>query len=140
MTTAIDTNVVSALWDKDAVLSLAAQTALEKAFRRGGLVVAAPVFSELMAAQGRTESFVTSFFEETGIAIDWELSESAWRSAGRAFQSYAERRRKQRDKGARRILANFLLGAHALTSGYRLLTLDKGMYGAAFPGLTIETV
>ena len=140
MTTAIDTNVVSALWDKDAVLSLAAQTALEKAFRRGGLVVAAPVFSELMAAQGRTESFVTSFFEETGIAIDWELSESVWRSAGRAFQSYAERRRKQRDKGARRILANFLIGAHALTSGYRLLTLDKGMYGAAFPGLTIETV
>jgi len=140
MTTAIDTNLVSALWDKDAVLSLAAQTALEKAFRRGGLVVAAPVFSELMAAPGRTESFVAAFFEETGIAIDWELSESVWRSAGRAFQSYAERRRKQRDKGARRILADFLIGAHALTSGYRLLTLDKGLYGSAFPGLTIEIV
>lgn len=140
MTTAIDTNVVSALWDKDAVLSLAAQIALEKAFRRGGLIVAAPVFSELMAAPGRTESFVAAFFEETGIAIDWELSEPVWRSAGRAFQSYAERRRKQRDKGARRILADFLIGAHALTGGYRLLTLDKGMYGAAFPGLTIETV
>jgi len=140
MTTAIDTNLVSALWDKDAVLSLAAQTALEKAFRRGGLVVAAPVFSELMAAPGRTESFVAAFFEETGIAIDWELSEPVWRSAGWAFQSYAERRRKQRDKGARRILADFLIGAHALTSGYRLLTLDKGLYGAAFPGLTIEIV
>src|ERR1700756_638266 len=97
MTTAIDTNVVSALWDKDQALNLAARIALEKAFRRGRLVVAAPVFSELIAAPGRTESFVSSFFEETGIAIDWELSESAWRSAGRAFQSYAERRRKQRD-------------------------------------------
>jgi len=140
MTTAIDTNVVSALWDKDPVLNLAARTALEKAFRRGGLVVAAPVFSELMAAPGRSESFVSSFFEDTGIAVDWELSESVWRSAGRAFQAYAERRRKQRDTGTRRILADFLIGAHALAGGYRLLTLDKGLYGVAFPGLTIETV
>jgi predicted nucleic acid-binding protein len=140
MTTAIGTNVVTALWDKDAVLSLAAEAALEKAFRRGRLIAAAPVFSELMAAPGRTESFVSTFFEENGIAIDWELSESVWRSAGRAFQSYAERRRKQKDSGARRILADFLIGAHALVGGYRLLTLDKGLYAAAFPGLAIQTV
>jgi len=140
MTTAIDTNVVSALWDKDAALSLAAQTALEKAFHRGGLVVAAPVFVELMAAPGRTEAFVSSFFEDTGIAVDWELSESVWRSAGRAFQLYAGRRRKHRDRGARRILADFLIGAHAITGGHRLLSLDKGLYAAAFPGLAIEAV
>src|SRR5882724_1471577 len=140
MTTAIDTNVVSALWDKDAVLSLAAQTALEKAFRRGGLVVAAPVFSELMAAPGRIESFVGTFFEDNGIAIDWQLSESVWRAAGRAFQSYAERRRKQKDSGARRILADFLIGAHALVGGHRLLTLDERLYRAAFPTLRLETV
>src|SRR5258708_28431698 len=79
-----------------------------------------------MAAPGRTETFVAAFFEETGIAIDWELSESVWRSAGRAFQSYAERRRKQRDKGARRILADFLIGAHALTGGVCLCTFFPG--------------
>ena len=140
MTTAIDTNVLSALWDIDPSLNLAARTALEKALRRGSLVVAAPVFSELIAAPGRTEGFVGAFFEETGIVVDWELSEAAWRLAGRAFQSYAERRRKQRDPGARRILADFLIGAHARVGGYRLLTLDKGLYGAAFPGLTVETV
>ena len=139
MTTAIDTNVVIALWDPDAALSLAAQTALEKAFRRGGLVVAAPVFSELIAASGRTESFVDAFLDETGVSVDWALREAAWRSAGRAFQSY-ERRRKQRDSGARRILADFLIGAHALVGGHRLLTLDKGLYVAAFPGLRVETV
>src|ERR1035441_979411 len=69
MTTAIDTNVVVALWDKDPTLSLTAQTALEAAFNRGGLVVAAPVFAELIAAPGRTETFVSSFLEETGIAL-----------------------------------------------------------------------
>jgi hypothetical protein len=140
MTTAIDTNVIIALWDKDPSLSLSAQTALEAAFSRGALVVAAPVFSELMAAPGRTETFLNSFLEDTGVAVDWNLDEGVWRSAGRAFQSYAERRRKQRDSGSRRILADFLIGAHAFTRGHRLLTLDERLYRAAFPSLTIQTV
>jgi|SRR5579864_1178251 len=140
MTTAIDTNVIIALWDKDPSLSLSAQTALEAAFSRGALVVAAPVFSELMAAPGRSETFLNSFFEDTGVAVDWNLDEGVWRSAGRAFQSYAERRRKQRDSGSRRILADFLIGAHAFTRGHRLLTLDERLYRAAFPSLTIQTV
>jgi len=140
MTTAIDTNVMIALWDENAALSSAAQTALEAAFHRGNLVVAAPVFSELMAAPARSESFVNSFLEDTGITVDWDLDEAVWRAAGRAFQSYAERRRKQRDFGTRRILADFLIRAHAQVRGYRLLTLDEGLYQAAFPRLTIETV
>ena len=140
MTTSIDTNVAIALWDKDPGFSLAAQTTLEAAFRRGSLIIAAPVFCELIAAPGRTESFVDTFLLETGIAIDWDLDEPIWRSAGRAFQSYAVRRRKQRDAGARRILADFLIGAHALYHGYRLLTLDERLYRTAFPALTIETI
>jgi predicted nucleic acid-binding protein len=140
MTTAIDTNVVIALWDKDPSLSGAAQTALETAFSRGNLVVAAPVFAELIAAPGRSERFVSSFLEETGIAIDWDLGELVWRAAGRAFQSYAKRPRKQRDSGARRILADFLIGAHAHDRSYRLLTLDEGLYRAAFPTLAMETI
>ena len=135
MITAIDTNVFIALWDADPALSEAAQTALD-----GSLVVAAPVFAELIAAPGRTEAFVSSFLEKTGVAIDWDLGEPIWRSAGRAFQSYAERRRKQRDSGARRILADFLIGAHAHTRGYRLLTLDERLYKTAFPTLRLETV
>jgi hypothetical protein len=139
MTTAIDTNVVIALWDKDSTLSLAAQNALEAAFNRGSLVAAAPVFAELIAAPGRSEAFVGSFFEETGIRVDWELPEQMWRLAGRAFQAYAERRRKQRDQGARRILADFIIGAHAAANGCRLLTLDDRLYRSSFPALAIET-
>jgi predicted nucleic acid-binding protein len=139
MTTAIDTNVVIALWDKDPTLSLAAQNALEAAFNRGTLVAAAPVFAELIAAPGRSETFVSSFFEETGIGVDWELPEQIWRLAGRAFQAYAERRRKQRDTGARRILADFVIGAHAFANGCRLLTLDDQLYRSSFPTLAVET-
>jgi len=139
MTTAVDTNVVIALWDKDSTLNFAAQNALDRAFHRGTLVAAAPVFAELIRAPGRTETFIDSFFDETGIRVDWELGEPIWRLAGRAFQAYAERRRKQRDRGALRILADFLIGAHASANGYRLLTLDDGLYREAFPALAIET-
>lgn len=138
MITAVDTNVVIALWDKDASLSLAAQNALDAAFNRGTLVAAAPVFAELIAAPGRSEKFVGSFLENTGIGVDWELSENIWRLAGRAFQAYTERRRKQRDIGARRILVDFIVGAHTLANGFHLLTLDEGLYRAAFPSLAIE--
>lgn len=101
-------------------LSLAAQNALDAAFNRGTLVAAAPVFAELSAAPGCSEKFVGAFFEETGIGVDWELGEQIWRLAGRAFQAYAERRRKQGDKGARRILADFIIGAHAFANYDRI--------------------
>ena len=84
--------------------------------------------------------FAFHYFRSAGVAIDWDLGELVWRSAGQAFHSYAERRRKQRDSGARRILADFLIGAHAHARGYRLLILDERLYKAAFPTLRLETV
>jgi predicted nucleic acid-binding protein len=140
MTTAIDTNIIVALWDKNDDLNSLAQSALDAALGRGNLAVAAPVFAELLAFPGRSESFLDSFFKDTGITVDWNLDESIWRAAGRAFQSHAARRRKQRDSGPRRILADFLIGAHALQRGYRLLTLDDRLFRAAFPGLQIVRI
>lgn len=140
MTTAIDTNVVVALWDRDPALSATSQLALEKAFHKGKLVISAPVHAELVAAPARTEAFIDRFLHETSITVEWNLDERIWRSAGRAFQAYAERRRKQRDAGTRRILADFLIGAHAYSRGYQLLTLDERLYRAAFPQLKIATV
>jgi predicted nucleic acid-binding protein len=140
MTTAIDTNVIVALWDVEDTLHRAARAALDKAFNEGTLVISGAVYAELMAGPGRTEAFVDRFCEETGIAVEWESGERVWREAGTAFQSYAVRRRKQKDAEARRILADFVIGAHALVNGYKLLTLDAGIYQASFPKLAIATV
>jgi predicted nucleic acid-binding protein len=140
MTTAIDTNVIVALWDRDPALSAAAQSALDSALRVGNLIIAAPVFSELMAAPGRDERFLDLFLRDTGIAVDWDLDEATWRSAGRAYQAYAAGRRRQRDAGPSRILADFLIGAHALRGRSRLLTLEAGIYRKAFPGLAIARI
>jgi predicted nucleic acid-binding protein len=47
---------------------------------------------------------------------------------------------KVRGKRARRILADFLIGAHALHHGYGLLTFDDRRYPAAFPRPRIMTL
>ena len=140
MTTAIDTNVIVALWDRDTRLNSAAQSALDAALGRGGLIIAAPVFAELMACPGRDQAFLDMFFQDASIAIDWNLDEATWRTAGRAFQAYALRRRRHGEPGPRRILADFVIGAHALQKGYCLLTLDDRLYQAAFPGLKIVSI
>lgn len=99
MTTAIDSNVVIALWNEDDSLNARARAALDAALEGGRLIVAAPVFAELLAAASRTEAFLDSFCNETGITVDWDLTEAVWRLAGRAFQQYAARRRQQSGSG-----------------------------------------
>jgi predicted nucleic acid-binding protein len=140
MTTALDTNVLVALWTQDDALNKKAQAVLDDARSRGRMVISAVVYAELLAEQQRNEAFVDGFCNEAGIEVDWELGERVWRVAGAAFQGYAARRRKQRGVEPRRILADFVIGAHALVNGYRLLTLDAGIYAASFPRLVIVTV
>ncbi len=137
MTTVVDSNVIVALWDQDDNLSAVAQAGLDAALDRGRLVIPAPVFSELMALPGRTETFLDRFFQGTGVTVDWDLDEQVWRAAGRAFQGYVGRRKKHPGPGPRRILADFLIGAYAASHSFALLTLDEGLYLAGFPELKI---
>ncbi len=139
MTTAVDSNVIVALWNEDEAQNLAAKKALAESQMRGTLAICGAVYAELLAAPGRTEAFVDSFCGEAGIVVEWELGEKAWRAAGAAFQDYTARRRKQKGAEARRILADFVIGAHALVNKYKLLTLDAGIYQASFPKLAIAT-
>jgi hypothetical protein len=140
MTTAIDSHIFIAFWDANDALNSLAQSALTAAWNRGSLVVAAPVYAELLAFPGRTEGFLEAFLGETRITVEWEIAEATWRTAGRAFQTYSARRKRQQGSAPRRILADFLIGAHALRNGYRLLTLDSGLYRSAFPRLAIVNV
>jgi predicted nucleic acid-binding protein len=57
MTTAIDTNILVALWNEDDSLNTLARSALDDALGRGGLVIAA-VFTELLAAPSRVRLFL----------------------------------------------------------------------------------
>lgn len=139
MRTAIDTNVLSALWSGDPLGSRAAGQ-LGEARNVGGLAIGAPVYAELLAYPRATESFVERFLEETGITTDFELPRTVWSEAGRRFARYARRRRRSGDDGPRRLLADFIIGAHALIQADRLMTLDPRRYERDFPELRIVTI
>lgn len=135
MATALDTNVVVTLLSADNEADVRrGQHALEEASATGELLISPVVCSELLAAPLRDGAFLKS----TRIRVDGCLTRAMWGSAGLAFGAYARRRRAQAgDSGPRRILADFLIGAHATELGVRLLTFDAGIYKAAFPNLTV---
>jgi|SRR5690348_10360885 len=136
MRTALDTNVLSALWSGE---PLAAEIArrLGDAKKEGGLVVGAPVYAELLAHPKAAESFVNQFLGETGILVDFDLSQRVWLEAARRFARYAKRRRRSARTGPRRLLADFIIGAHALAQADCLMTLDPTRYRQDFPELRL---
>jgi len=136
MRTAIDTNVLSALWSKESLASDIAKN-LGNAKTEGGLVVGAPVYAELLAHPKATESFVNRFLADTGIDVDFEFKQPVWLEAGRRFARYAKRRRSAAQQGPRRLLADFIIGSHALAHADRFMTLDPKRYKQDFPELKL---
>src|SRR5258708_34737498 len=116
MTTAMDTDVVSGLWDNDAALNVRAQAALDGVCGRGRLVVSGVVYAELLAAPARTEEFVDRFLHAAAIDVEWEINERLLRAAGLAFRGYADRRRKQSGAEPKRIPADFPGGGRGMVT------------------------
>lgn len=137
MLSAIDTNVISALWSREPAATRVAEW-LFQARSSGGLVICTPVQAELLAYPGATPEFVEQFLNDAGIRVEYNLSEAVWRRAGAAFAHYAERRRDSGGGSPKRLLVDFLVGAHAIIDADRLLTLDTGRYRNAFPDLRME--
>lgn len=132
MRTAIDANILSALWSKDPLASHVARN-LGEAKVEGGLVIGAPVYAELLAHPKATELFVNSFLSGTGIMVDFEFPQKIWLEAGHRFARYAKRRRRSTREAPRRLLVDFIIGSHALTQADRLMTLDPKRYEQDFP-------
>ena len=89
--TAIDTNVLSALWSQEPFANDVARN-LGNAKTEGGLVIGAPVYAELLAYPKATETFVNDFLAETAIEVDFDLTQSVWLDAGRRLARCAKRR------------------------------------------------
>ena len=137
MRTAVDSNVIVALWSREPTASRMA-TLLRDARASGPLIVSAPVWAELHAAPGATEAFVARFLADTGITADLVLGEGVWRHAATAYAAYATRRRASAGGEPKRRLIDFLVGAHAQERSDRLLTLDPQRYRSAFGDLRID--
>lgn len=136
MRTAIDTNVISALWSREPLATEIARR-LGEARTEGGLVISGPVYAELLAYPKATEAFVGTFLADTGVVTEFDLGEEVWIEAGRRFARYAGRRRLAKGEQPKRLLADFIVGAHALAKADRLMTLDPVRYEREFPELSV---
>jgi predicted nucleic acid-binding protein len=134
--TAIDTNVISALWSGEPSANTMIDL-LGSARNEGSVVICGVVYAELLAYPKATAKFVDDFLRATEIQIDFDIGEAAWRDAAQRFGKYAERRRRSKGVLAKRLIADFIVGAHAVHKADRLITLDASRYKIDFAQLKL---
>jgi predicted nucleic acid-binding protein len=69
--------------------------------------------------------------------VDFLLEEPVWRKAAERFAAYAQRRRSSGGGSAKRVLADFLIAAHALLNADQFFTLEASRYRQDFPELRL---
>jgi predicted nucleic acid-binding protein len=137
--TALDTNILSALWSREPSAAGIAKS-IGEAKQAGAVLISGVVYAEILAYPKATEAFVAEFCAQTGVVKDFRFQDAVWIEAGRRFARYASRRRQAGGGGPKRLLADFLIGSHALLQADRLMTLDPDRYRQDFPELLLYEV
>ena len=129
MRTALDSSVILDVLTNDPVWADASETALKQSLLLGPLVVGECVVAEIVPvfADGDLEGFLS----------DWNIlfvpsSLESSTGAGEMYRRYLER-----GDAKKRVLPDFLIGAHAQHHAGRLLARDRGYYRDYFSGLTL---
>jgi predicted nucleic acid-binding protein len=100
---------------------------------RRNRVICPVVYAELAAS--RAWEGLRLFLERAGVEVLWEMPEAVWERAGRAMGEYARLRRG--GVLPRRVVADFLIGAHAEYHGLTIATFDRVVYEAVFPAVPV---
>ena len=130
MITAVDTSVLIDVFGNDRDFGRVSAEGLRECLRTGTLIACDVVWSETRAVFPDEASF-TSAMTTLGVRFS-PLNERSAGHAGSAWQAY----RKAGGKRTR-LMADFIIGAHALHQADRLLTRDRGYYRSYFAGLKL---
>jgi predicted nucleic acid-binding protein len=130
MITAVDSNILIDIFLKDKTFAVPSKEALIKSLEDGSVIACGVVLVEAMTYFPSVDIFFESM-SVLGVQSQG-ISKSTFVEAGQSWQLY-----KQRGGSKNRVVADFIIGAHALVECDRLLTRDRGFYRQYFKKLKV---
>ena len=131
MATAVDTNILFDVVALDETIGQESRELLRIAYDRGPILICDVVYAELVPNFASRDA-LDAALRTIGATVSPIDSDIAY-AAGLRWGQY------RRAGGPRtRILADFLIGAHAMAAADELLTRDLGFFATYFPELRIS--
>ncbi len=130
MITAVDTNILIDIFTADPLFGEQSKTALRSCIQDGAIIACDLVWTETATIFENSSAYL-EVMEQLGIEFS-PLNREASLYAAKVWRHY------RKLGGAReRIVADFLIGAHAIIQCDQLLTRDRGFYKPYFNDLVV---